>query len=357
MTHRIIETELIDISMPLRQPYVIAYETITHAPNLLLRLETDNGLIGYGCAAPDRAVGGETPDSVRTGFRSVVEPLLHRADASRVHYWMDELRTQIADQPALLAMVNMALYDLLAQRAGLPIYELLGAYRRSIPTSITIGICSVAETLAEGKRWQHAGFSIYKIKGGHSVELDVERLARFRETFGAAIQLRFDANQGYTVEETLRFIRMTENYGLEILEQPTPKTDLQKLGAVTHQSDLPVMADESLMNLGDAFRIARSGLANMLNIKLMKVGGITHAAHINSVAKAAGMEVMVGCMDECALGICSGLHFALAYPNVRYADLDGHLDLLDDPTAGCFRLEAGILYPKAEAGWGFGGLG
>jgi L-alanine-DL-glutamate epimerase-like enolase superfamily enzyme len=266
---------------------------------------------------------------------------------------LERLKPNLASRPSALAAIDMALYDILGKVSDVPIWKLLGGYRDRIKTSITIGILSAKETVHKALDHASRGFRSLKLKGGLNVDNDIERVLKVREAVGQKMELRFDANQGFTVEESLRFVAQTRKANLELIEQPTPKSHPDMLGRVTDGVPIPVMADESLMGLRDAFRIARRGLADMVNVKLMKVGGITEAMQINAVARSAGLEVMVGCMDEAGLAIAAGLHFALARPNVLYADLDGHLDLLNDPSRDAVILKKGILFPTNKPGLGF----
>jgi L-alanine-DL-glutamate epimerase-like enolase superfamily enzyme len=350
---RITRVEWWPVEMPLAEPYAIAYERVETATNVFLRLETDAGECGYGAAAPDRAVTGETAETVTARLRDVVEPALLGEDALARIRLLETLAEPLGADRSALAAVDIALHDLLGKRAGLPLHRLLGGFRERIPTSVTIGILSVPRAVEEARRRVHEGFRALKIKGGRSLEEDVERVFRVREAVGPRVELRFDANQGFSVHESARFVELTRDADLELLEQPTPRGEPDQLAEVSRLSPLPVMADESLLGLRDAFRIASGGLADMVNVKLMKVGGIAQALHVNSVARAAGLEVMVGCMDESALAIAGGLHFALSRANVLYADLDGHLDLRNDPAAGAVILENGELRPTGAPGLGF----
>lgn len=339
--------------MPLNEPYTIAYETVAHTENVFLRLRTDTGIVGYGCAAPDEKITGETAAQVLSVLRGTAEPLLVGSDPLRIENLVESLRKPLALNPSARAAVDMALYDILGKAAGLPLWRILGGYRESIRTSITIGIQPVAWTVSKALEWIGKGFTCLKIKGGANLEEDVERVLRVREAVGTQIELRFDANQGYSVEQSVSFVRATASAQLELLEQPVSSDQMEALEKVTRRVEIPVMADESLMNLRDAFRLARGEMADMVNIKLMKVGGICDALHINSVARSAGIESMVGCMDEAGLAIAAGLHFALARPNVLYADLDGHLDLQNDPTRDAVILRNGVLLPTDGPGIGF----
>jgi L-alanine-DL-glutamate epimerase-like enolase superfamily enzyme len=354
---RITKIEVWHQNMRLAEPYTIAYETVDLVENVFLRIETNTGLIGFGCAAPDLQVTGERAADVVRACDDIAAPLLKGVDPLRIALHMMRLKTKLPNNPSALAMVDMALHDIMGKAAGFPVYKLLGGFRDRMKTSITIGIMPTKETVSKARSFIGRGFKAIKLKGGIDVESDIERILKVREAIGDKIELRFDANQGYSVEQALRFVDATRGSRLELIEQPTPKGEPIMLGKVTRGAMIPVMADESIMNLLDAFRLAKRDLVDMVNIKLMKVGGIFEALQINAVARAASLEVMVGCMDEAALAIAAGLHFALARPNVAYADLDGHLDLLDDPTAGSVILKEGVLYPNAEPGFGAGWSG
>lgn len=339
------------LDLKLAVPYTIAYETIAKTANFILKIETDGKWVGYGCAAPDRVVTGESPEEVEQVIKNEITSYLLGKDPFTYAKLLMDLKLILGKKASSLAMVDLALFDLISKKAEVPLYKFLGGFQKSIATSITIGILGLEETLKHAKEYVDQGFSILKIKGGSNLEEDVEKMKKLHEMY-PDVTWRFDGNQGYTVKDSIAFVKATAVIGIEIFEQPTKIEAEERLGQVTSEVAIPVMADESLKTLTDAFRLAQNERVDMINIKLQKVGGIMVGMHINSVAKSANLETMVGCIDECGLGIAAGLHFALSRPNIVYADLDGHLELIDDPYKDIFNLKNGILYPSEKYGLG-----
>jgi L-alanine-DL-glutamate epimerase-like enolase superfamily enzyme len=338
----------------LTRPYTIAFQTADSVRNVVVRVATEEGLVGLGAASPEPRVTGETLEACAEALGLGSLDWLVGRDVRARPALCRELCRRLPAAPAARAAVDMALHDLLARRLGVPVVEMLGRAHDRLPTSVTIGIKGVAETLAEAEEYVGRGFRILKVKTGRSLEEDLERLRRLREKYpGEAIGIRADANQGYTAQETLRFFRETERLGLEFLEQPVPADQVETLRSFPEAVRDRIAADESLLSDRDAFSLARPPRAvGIFNIKLMKCGGMASAMRIAAVAELAGIDVMWGCMDESAVSIAAALHAALASPATRYLDLDGSLDLARDVVRGGFVLENGMMRTCEAPGLG-----
>jgi len=346
---RVVSAEAIPITFRLIEGYRIAGASFTTAENVILKVATADGRTGFGCAAPAEEVTGETPAACLQALRDRLVPLLRGADSADIGGILGRCRETAGAAPAARAAVDIALHDLLALRAGEPLARVLGMRRHRLPTSITLGILDdPAASVASALRHVAAGFRIIKVKVGEDWSADARLLIELRRVLGPEIVLRADGNQGYTEEQARRFIEAARPAALELLEQPTTAADLQTLARLTRASTVPIMADEPLQTHDDARRLVEARAANLVNIKLMKSGGIAEARTIAEITAGAGIGAMVGCMDESRIGIAAALHFALAAPNVELADLDGHLDLADDVARGGVRIENGYVLPLLD---------
>ena len=328
----------------LTRPYTIAYERIESVQNLFVRLQAEDGSVGLGVASPAEEVTGEGVQVCRQALADNLEDLLAGTDIRHLKTRLRELEKAMPRAPAARAAIDMALHDLWSRHLGLPLVDLLGRVHRSLPTSITIGIESVEESLEDAAEYMGRGFRILKVKIGRSMEEDVERLHRIRQEIGRQIIIRVDANQGYTLDQFKNFLKQSASLELEFIEQPLIAHDLDSMRRLPEAVRKRVAADESLLDARDALTCLESPRPfGIYNIKLMKCGGIAPALQIAEIAHLAGIDLMWGCMDESIVGIAAALHAALASPATRYLDLDGHLDLARDLVTGGFVLKDGEL--------------
>lgn len=340
---------------PLTRPYAIALsETTSRVDNVIVRLDALAGPVGWGAASPAENVTGETVASCRAALTEERLAWLVGRDVRTLPALCRELRERMPETPAARAAVDMALHDLLAQHLGVPLVEMLGRAHEELPTSITIGIKPLDETLAEADEYLGRGFRALKVKTGDALEEDLERLARLRERCGSGVTIRADANQGYTASETARFFQQTAALEIEFVEQPVPREKLWELSrALAPAERLRVAVDESLHDEADALMLAvPEPVCGIYNIKLMKCGGVDSARRIAAIAETAGIALMWGCMDESRISIAAGLHAAFASPATRYLDLDGSLDLARDVAQGGFTLVEGRMRTADAPGLG-----
>ena len=337
--------------LPLKRPYSIAFKRVDSVTLHFVRLETDSGPIGLGCAAPTD-ITGETAEGCRTVLESGAHDLLKGRDPRCLSALTRQIQAGLPDHPSARSALDMALYDMVAQGVGVRVVDMLGACHTSLPTSITIGILPLEETLREAREYVDRGFTHLKVKLGLDLEEDMDRLGALRHQVREAVNIRVDANQGYSFEETIALARAASRLNLELIEQPMPADEIVPMRQLPREYRLLMAADESLHGPRDAWNLTRDPPFGIFNIKLVKCGGITPALDIANQASFAGIDLMWGCMDESVISIAAALHAAFACAHTRYVDLDGSLDLSRDVAVGGFTLEGGMMRLTGAPGLG-----
>lgn len=320
-----LETEYERVTLDLDDPFTIARGTQEHAENVVVRI-TDGTYTGVGGAAPSTHYGETvaTVEAVLSELLAVVEDIDDPHALAQIEHRMT---TVVRDNPAARCAVSIALHDLVAKRLDLPLYRYWGLDAdETVSTSYTIGLDTIERIHEKTAAAVDAGHSILKVKLG--TERDREIVDTVRETAPDA-RIRVDANEAWTPREALDRIEMLADFGIEFVEQPVPSENPEGLEFVYKRSSLPIAIDESCVTLADVPRIADR--ADIVNIKLMKCGGLREAIRMIHTARAHGLEVMLGCMVESNAAIAAAHHLA---PLLDYADLDGSLLLANDPYDG-----------------------
>ncbi len=343
-------------AIPLTRPYTIAFATRDAVELLFAHIETDGGHVGLGSASPAPDITGEDEDASYGALANGLKEL-HGEDPRQLGRLCRQTADRLPETPAARAAIDMALHDLLGQILEVPVVDLLGRCHDALPTSITIGIKSTEEALEEAQEYLDRGFRHLKVKTGTDLEADAERLRALRAAVGPEIAIRIDGNQGYDLAAARTLGPLARELDLELIEQPLPRGAEKDLRQLDGDLRALVAADESIHDAADAWSLSvpeadGNPACGILNIKLMKCGGMTGARAIATIAETAGMDLMWGCMDESVISIAAALHAAFASPRTRYLDLDGSFDLAREPAQGGFVIENGMMRPLDRPGLG-----
>lgn len=340
-------------NLALSKPYSIAGYTFSDVENVFLEVELENGMVGKGAASPAEEVVGETCKQTFKNCQSIFFENLVGRDIRHFRQLIDEVKRHFWQLPGTQAALDIALHDAFGQFLGIPVVEFYGQKISQLPTSVTIGIMSVENTLREAAEYVRLGFKVLKVKTGENVEQDIERVLKLHERFQNKLKIRVDANQGYALVDLQRFLRDTQAVDLELIEQPLLVGKEQELLGLKEEERRLLTADESLKDAHYALQLAQQPQPfGSFNIKLMKCGGIISALEIANIAQHAGIDLFWGCNDESIVSITAALHAAFACSNTRYLDLDGSFDLAEDVISGGFILENGCMKLTRKAGLG-----
>jgi len=320
-------------SIPM-EPFTIATGTMDHAQNVFIRVHTNAGFYGVGECSAFPMIVGETQDTCLVMARDFARLWIGH-DALNIPERLQQLHSFTAGNTTIKSAFDMALYDIAAKNAGLPLYQLWDGAKIKVETDITIGIDTPEVMAAKALGFKNSGANILKVKLGKNAHDDVERIRQIRAAVGDGIKIRIDANQGWSFDAAVYALQSMEDYNISFCEQPMRTWYDDRLPELMHLSPLKIMGDESIYNHHDARKQINSGSCDYINIKLAKSGGMFEAKQIHDLAAAHDVPCMMGGMLESRIALSAKLHFVYAHPNMKFYDMDtcmlGHLE---DPCVG-----------------------
>ena len=355
---KITEVKLGKISVPLRVPFKTALRSVSSVEDIVVEVHTDTGAVGYGEAPPTGAITGDTTGAILGALQDHIIKTVVGRDVDDFEELMLALNKCIVGNTSAKAAMDMALWDLYGQLYKIPVYKLLGGSRKEIITDITISVNDPDEMARDAADAVRRGYDTLKIKVGAHPELDVARLTAVRQAIGNDTRIRIDANQGWEPKQAVRLLNQMQEKGLDIefVEQPVKAHDIDGLKYVTERSYVPVLADESVFSPEDAVRIMQTRAADLVNIKLMKCGGLYNALKIVSAAEVYGVECMIGCMLEAKISVNAAVHLACAKKIITKIDLDGPVLCSEDPILGGAVFDEQRITVSDEPGLGIKGV-
>lgn len=342
------------VSFERKKVFKIAFSVSKYVEGVYVKIVTDEGIYGLGEAMPFAPVTGETIETVMAVLSLLKERLLGEdpCNLEKIHAIMD---AQIKGNTAAKAAIDFACYDILGKAAGMPVYKLLGGFKNSIVTDITVGIDTPENMANDAKEKAERGFNILKIKCGADFVSDCKAVEKIRKAVGENVELRIDVNQGYSVSQAVNVFEKMKSFGVTEAEQPVKASDISGLSYLRKKTSMPIMADESVHSPEDAALLCKNDACDFINIKLMKSGGIYPALKINAIAQSYGIPCIVGCMSESRLGISAGAALACAKANIHDCDLDSFMSFKESEggISGGFEINKNVITVLDKPGFGF----
>lgn len=325
--------EIYKSPIALKDPFKISLGILTHAENVIIKINTSNGLTGYGECSPFMTINGESMDTCFVVAQYLAN-ILKGKDALDIESCVVAMDNMIYANSSIKSAFDIALYDIAAQNAGLPLYAFLGGSKsKEIITDYTVSIDEPKKMAADAVKIKANGFQVIKVKLGQQ-QKDVERIRLIREAVGMGIPIRIDANQGWDVAGTIRILNELAVYNIQHCEEPIPRWNYMELAAIRKQSPIKIMADESCCDHHDAKRLIDLNACDYFNVKLGKSGGIFKALKIIKLAEAEGIKIQLGGFLESRLAFTAAAHLALASDAIIFYDFDTPLMFEEDPVTG-----------------------
>jgi L-alanine-DL-glutamate epimerase-like enolase superfamily enzyme len=335
---RIARIDIIPLRIKLNKPFVISLGRIDYAENVAVRIETHAGASGFGECSPFRTINGESGETARVVGEYLKASLLDQ-DPLDIDTCLQRMDAAIYGNSSIKSAFDIALHDLAARSAGLPLFAFLGGReRKALVTDYTVSLGCVADMVADAVDIMHRGFPSIKIKLGGTLDDDLCRIREIRKAVRPGIPLRLDANQGWSLKTAIQLLSQLDGLNIEFCEEPIPRWDFMNLAKVREASAVSIMADESCCDPHDMERLIDLGACDCMNIKLGKSGGLHRAMKMLRLAEQAGLKVQIGGFVESRLGLTASAHLALSSDCVAWCDFDTALMLEDDPVSG------GVVY-------------
>lgn len=312
------DIEVIVLELPLKKQWKISLYAAKTRPHAVLKITTGDGIVGYGEASPSPAFMGETGHTIKLVIDKYLKPVLIGQNVFNIHKLHERMNYAIYGNYAAKSTVDIALYDAMGKTLGIPVYQLLGGKCKSdVELSWVVGMQNIEDSIKEAQEKLNLGYKVLKVKVGNTPESDYNLVKTIREAVGKDVPIRLDANQGYDYKTAVEVFGKIEEFGLESIEQPVERWDIDGMKFVKSRLKTPIMADESVSSLHDVNRIIKENAADSVNIKVGKVGGLSIAKKIANSLEVAGLTATAGSNLEVGIGSAASVHFVISSKNVN----------------------------------------